>query len=437
MLGIDLFTFSPSPATEYANAQFTLMHEPNSDPSKPPFNPARCFALLYTSGTTGPPKGALYTCNNLVLGTKSYLDRLSLSTTDTWLHQMPAHWKGGFDFILAAAYAGACLEFCSAVFSPTWFWERMRRGGITAMVASPATLSGLKEQLDLIESRQEREECIRGLNEIRALSTGSMAVPDSVKDIWRKLRGGRPLVIMYGFTEAAGMMAMTDWRDIETRESSSGNCGTLAPGMEAKVNECGEICFKGPLLMKRYVSAQENVMSNVFDESGFYKSGDLGSISANGEVSIHGRANQDVIRSLGWKINALEVEDALRDHPSISNVFILGVADTEAGQRIAALIVRKRAVGTKSQNDFRLVALRKYLAVEKQLPAFKLPTLLRVIPHGQTLPTSDSGKPSKKKMEGVYFGSESVESGDVEVWDFKTKEDFPERPWDWEGRPPA
>jgi acyl-CoA synthetase (AMP-forming)/AMP-acid ligase II len=89
------------------------------------------------------------------------------------------------------------------------------------MVASPTTLSGLKEALDLIESREEREGCIRGLNEIRALSTGSMAVPDSVKDVWRKLRGGRPLVIMYGFTEAAGMMAMTDWRDLETREISS------------------------------------------------------------------------------------------------------------------------------------------------------------------------------------------------------------------------
>jgi acyl-CoA synthetase (AMP-forming)/AMP-acid ligase II len=120
-LGIDLFTFSPSPATEYANAQFTLMHESSKDPSKTPYNPTRGFALLYTSGTTGPPKGALYTCNSLVLGTQSYLDRLSLSTTDTWLHQMPAHWKGGFDFILAAAYTGACLEFCSSVFSPTWF----------------------------------------------------------------------------------------------------------------------------------------------------------------------------------------------------------------------------------------------------------------------------------------------------------------------------
>jgi hypothetical protein len=92
-----------------------------------------------------------------------------------------------------------------------------------------------------------------------------------------------------------------------------------------------------------------------------------------------------------------------------------------------------------SQKDFRLVALRKYLAIEKQLPAFKLPSLLRVIPHGEALPASDSGKPSKKKMEGVYFGSGSgaVESGEVEVWDFRTKEDFPERPWDWEGRPPA
>jgi hypothetical protein len=93
----------------------------------------------------------------------------------------------------------------------------------------------------------------------------------------------------------------------------------------------------------------------------------------------------------------------------------------------------------KSQKDFRLVALRKYLAIEKHLPAFKLPSLLRVIPHGAAIPASDSGKPSKKKMEGVYFGSGSgsAESGEVEVWDFRTKEDFPERPWDWEGRPPA
>ncbi|KAJ0423576.1 hypothetical protein BJY00DRAFT_278748 [Aspergillus carlsbadensis] len=58
------------------------------------------------------------------------------------------------------------------------------------------------------------------------------------------------------------------------------------------------------------------------------------------------------------------------------------------------------------------------------LPAFKIPSLLRVIAHGEALPASDAGKPSKKKMEEVYFGSGSVENWEVEVWDFKTKEEF-------------
>lgn len=158
---------------------------------------------------------------------KSYTARLSLSDKDKWLHQMPGHWKGGFDFLLAGVYAGARVEFAESVFSPEWFWERIscpslslalgedsvdREGGITCFLAAPGLLSALKEILDArAGNKHVYEAALAGLRGLRLLLTGSMRVPESLKEVWRDLLG-KEVVNMYGFTEASGMVSMTDSR---------------------------------------------------------------------------------------------------------------------------------------------------------------------------------------------------------------------------------
>ncbi|KAL4885810.1 hypothetical protein BJY04DRAFT_117626 [Aspergillus karnatakaensis] len=421
------YTSSPKPPFEHINFEL------DPDASTHFYNPTRGFALLYTSGTTGSPKGALYTCSSILRGTQNYESRLSLTSHDKWLHHSPAHWKGGFDFLLAGAYSGSLLEFCGSVFSPTYFWERVGRGGITCFLASPTLLASLKESLEQLDP-QGRKRALNGLKDVRALLTGSMRVPDSVKDEWRALRGGRELVNMYGFTEAGGMVSMTDWR---AKGAASDNCGPHFPDFELKIDEQGELCVKGPLLMKRYISTDPTVTPKAFDPEGFYKTGDMGKVTPDGEICIFGRANQDVVRFMGWKIQTSTLEDPLRTYPNITQTFVLGVSDPVYGQRVAALLLQNPTAESDHLQDLKLADLRRWLAIEKEVPAYKLPTLLKVIRQDEFKGTTDSGKPSKKKIGDVYFKDFQDGKGGIQVWDLGVKEEFPgDRAWDWEGRPP-
>lgn len=140
---------------------------------------------------------------------------------------------------------------------------------------------------------------------------------------------------------------------------------------------------------------------------------------------------------MGYKCTAADIEDPLRSYPGVSQPFVLGIDDPVMGQRVTALLLRKPMPEAEfSLGDLKLANLRWWLAVEKGLPAFKLPTLLRIIRSDTFTATTDSGKPSKKKIASAYFKPEDWDSKDVQVWDVATKEDFPgDRAWDWEGRP--
>lgn len=208
-LSLPHLSFAPSNPPDLSNIGFELVQESHDDPT---FSPDRGFCLLYTSGTTGPSKGALTSCRSVLKGMENYQRVLALSPSDKWLHHAPAHWKGGFDFQLVAAYTGASIEICNSVFSPGWFWERMQNsGGITCLQASPTLLTLIQERFDCIKGQGARQEALKGLRDIRIISTGSMRVQDWVKDSWRELLGGKELVNLYGMTEVAGMVSMTDW----------------------------------------------------------------------------------------------------------------------------------------------------------------------------------------------------------------------------------
>ncbi|KAL4804740.1 hypothetical protein BDV18DRAFT_161829 [Aspergillus unguis] len=452
-MGIRHISFQPSfKEDDIPQTQFEL----STDNTFPEYNPSRAFSLLYTSGTTGSPKGVLSSCGATVKGMEYYMGKLALSSKDNWLLRSPVHWKGGFDFLLAAVWSGGGVEFANSVFSPGWFWERMRLSTsisvdgsensdssakpITSFLGPPALLISLKETLDQIEDRDRREYelCLAGLRNLRFLLSGSMRVPESMKEVWRELLPGRELVNMYGFTEISGMVAMPDWR---AERVPADNCGAYSPDTIVKISDDGEICVKGERMMIRYISSDPSANSNAFDTDGFYKTGDLGRITADGEVLVFGRASQDVIRTNCYKLNSSDVEDPLRSYPGISQPFVLGVDDASLGQRVAALLLQRTTPGSKptaeaaALSNLSLADLRRWLAVEKGIPAFKLPALLRVLPQDEFRGTTDNGKPSKRVIARMYFDEGAVERGEVQVWDFKIKEDFTGRAWDWDGRP--
>ncbi|RDW68957.1 uncharacterized protein DSM5745_08717 [Aspergillus mulundensis] len=471
---------SPS---KLATLHFEQVESPSSN-GIPRFDEDRGFALLFTSGTTGSPKGVLSSSGSILKGTQYYQSNLSLTPRDTWLHHAPAHWKGGFDFLLAATYAGARIEFASSVFSPAWLLERIgatkpmrrARGPITCILALPSLLISVAEALEQIkrdEGQKEYEDAVQGVRDIRVFVSGSIRVPEWLKDVWRQeIIPGREVVNAYGFTEAAGMVAMTAWDAKGAVPKDC--CGPHNPDLSVKVTDSGEICVKGPLVMKRFVAANlkqiqirahapkrryisdnPDVMDNVFDADGYYKTGDMGTVSANGIVTVLGRANQDMIRTMGYRVNSADVEDPLRSYPGpprIAQAYVLGIEDAVNGQRVAALLLTQTQdaadsdaqsernsnsnSNSKSKSTIDLASLRHWLATEKKIPAYKLPAAVRVIRKEEFSGLTVSGKPSKKKIAGLYFGEEAMERGHVDMWDFAVQEDFGgHRAWDWEGRP--
>ncbi|KAB8228418.1 class I adenylate-forming enzyme family protein [Aspergillus alliaceus] len=355
---VNAYVLEPQPMKE-TDPQFVLCRD------KKKSNPEKGFSLLYTSGTTGLPKGVLYSRRSACIGFKAYADLMGLSSRDTWLHNQPLHWKRGFDFFLVCIFSGACVELCNQVYNPTWFWWRMRQGGVTIVYMAPMLLDSLVESLKTIQQNwlhMQYEEALNGLQNVRFLGSGSMRVPQSTKDTWRALRRGRPLVILYGTTEVAGLLSMTDWKS------------------NASVPPCNP-----------------HAMDDAFDGQGFFKTGDFGRIE-DGKVFVLGRRSQDVIRFLGRKIYGPEIEDALCEHPHVSRALVVGVAEPGVDQRLAALLVER--LGSPR---FCLLDLRRWLAIERGIPAFKLPTLLRTIPEGHPLPVTDSGKPMKSRISNDFL----------------------------------
>ncbi|KAJ5114935.1 hypothetical protein NUU61_000694, partial [Penicillium alfredii] len=441
---VPVFTFRPSRSRERAQSeegidtdafqpQFYSRHDATS--TIPGDNG---FVLLYTSGTTGPPKGVLHTrdsAHKLHPPTRaSHSKEVSQTMSETWLHHQPVHWGGGFMSMMKCLLMGTCLEFCGGVFSPAWLLDRLqdpRRPPVTGLFLSPPLLDAVASDLEglRLNAPDRYEGALEGIRGLRALSSGAMQVNPRQREVWASLRGGKPLMVLYGLTENFGIVAMTGWRG---SEESLESCGPCMPEVTVKIADDGEICIKTPVLFKKYLSPNPNIMDNVFDSDGFYRTGDIGRLEDD-RLFVLGRASQDVIRSHGWKIYALEVENALSQMDSVVQAIVLGVPDSHAGQRVAALLVyRVRDKGRASEFDFS--QLRETLAIQHGLQAYKLPTMLRILEPSDKVAVTVSGKPMKTRIRDMFFNEKAVACGEVQVWDSKSEEGVVgTRPFDWAG----
>ncbi|KAE8367661.1 hypothetical protein BDV27DRAFT_154806 [Aspergillus caelatus] len=427
-VGVQCFTFDPMQCLLKEDPTFVL----GSDDPCMSISMEKGFILLYTSGTTGPPKGVLHSRRGAVAGFRSLMSHMGMSPQDTWLLHSPVHWMGGVWQLFITVSAGACVEFCTSVFNPNWLMERLSAGDVSCMVMTPILLDTMEEKLHAARKAwpsSRHEAVMAGLRGLRILATGSMPVGPIRRAVWKNFRGGKPIVDLYGMTEELAMVARTSWEPDDATPLES--CGKPSELVTLKVNDDAELLIKSPALFTKYLSPNPEIMKGVFDSNGFYKTGDLARLEG-GYLFIHGRASQDVIRFSGWKIFAPEVEEALSSHPSVSQAIILGVSDPHTGQRVAALIIPKTDHATS--NGFDLATLRRWLSRERGVLEYKLPTVLRVLDPTQKYPVTSSGKPIKPRIREELFNEAELIHGCLEVWDLAVKEpDMAGRPFNWAG----
>lgn len=133
-------------------------------------------------------------------------------------------------------------------------------------------------------------------------------------------------------------------------------------------------------------------------------------------------------------MHAPEIEEALNSHPLISRSIVVGVSDPTINQQVAALLVpRNMSTSQKSSPTLSLETLRKWLALDRGLSMYKMPTLLRIVGPNEDVPLTVTDKPIKGTIRDSFFNETEIASGKVEAWDLAVIEEFGQRPFDWAG----
>jgi len=358
----------------------------------PDINPDRRAMILYTSGTTNLPKGVVSTHQNIQFQIEALVKAWSWEKDDHILNILPLHHVHGIINVLSCAlWSGACCEFLPK-FNAKEVWGKFGELQLTLFMAVPTIYFKLIAFWDEA-SREDQERMSASVKSLRLMVSGSAALPVPVMEKWRSI-SGHTLLERYGMTEI-GMALSNSY----TGERRPGFVGLPLPGVDIRLvdqqeknvqlsGQPGEIQVKGPGVFKEYWQ-KTKATADAYTTDGWFKTGDI-AIFQNGMFKILGRDSVDIIKSGGYKISALEIEDVLRTYPGIRECAVVGLADPEWGEIIgASLIIDKEHL------DFDL--LKTWL--KTQLPGYKVPRKFII---QEELPRNTLGKVTKKVLR-KYF----------------------------------
>ena len=348
-------------------------------------NPEDPVAIMYTSGTTGVPKGVMLDHLGLINKSLASAMRQRLTGEDRLCLFIPLfHMFGNTCIALTGLLSGATLVMPSLAFDPSKILKAIHKEKATAVYASPSMMIAL---LDHPEFRKKQWASVK-----RGIIGGAPCPMELMKRIVQDV-GVSNLAVGYGITETSSWITMTHPGDpLELRASTIGTpleCSQVkivnpASGRAVPPNTQGELCIKG-LLMKGYYKMPAATASAV-DKQGWFHSGDLGEIDEKGYVRITGRL-KDVILRAGVPINPAEVEEILYSLPEVSEVQVFGFPHEDLGQEVAAWIKLKK--GAKFTRE----DLARY--VKRKIDKAKAPHYFKFV---KEFPMTRSGKIQKFKL---------------------------------------
>jgi malonyl-CoA/methylmalonyl-CoA synthetase len=223
--------------------------------SDAPLDDRSAGVVIFTSGTTGKPKGAVLRRSYTHYTAEAIGEGYDIGHADVLLHVLPVHHTTGLGTsFFPWMVAGGCIEFRSGSFSPEWIWNRWLQGGITVFSGVPTIFMRLKwyfEQHIASLPSDQKERYIAAANQLRVLKCGSSALQKDVQVFWTNLRNGRPILTRYGATEFPGCIKVPSGIDPTTLPA---NCvGMVVPGVEVKLSEgeTGELLVKSPYMFSR------------------------------------------------------------------------------------------------------------------------------------------------------------------------------------------
>ncbi|MCU0515568.1 MAG: acyl-CoA synthetase [Oscillatoria sp. Prado101] len=352
---------------------------------------SRRALILYTSGTTGKPKGVVTTHQNIQAQVTSLIDAWEWTSDDRILHFLPLHHIHGIINVLTCAlWAGAECHMLPKFDSQT-VWNRIAGGDFTLFMAVPTIYVKLIAAWEAADSERKKS-MSAGCAKMRLMISGSAALPVKVLEKWQSI-SGHFLLERYGMTEI-GMALSNPLHG----KRLPGYVGTPLPQVEVRlVDESGnlvppgtpgEIQVKGPGVFLEYWQKPAATAKSFRD--GWFCTGDLAAF-LDDSYRILGRISVDIIKTGGYKVSALEIEEVLRTHPAIQDCAVVGVADPEWGERVCAALVLQPA------SDMTLDPLRNW--AKERLATYKVPSKILAV---EELPRNAMGKVTKPAVAQLF-----------------------------------
>lgn len=396
--------------------------------------------ILYTSGTTGKPKGVVLSHRNLDAQINSISNAWQIDDKDCVLHVLPLHHFHGVVNGLACPLNAGSKIVMLPQFESNSVWTYLlnvnlpMRDRISVFMAVPTIYALLIQEYDKIfASNLQMSDYIKThcKNKIRLMISGSAPLPLTIFRKWESITGHK-LLERYGMTEC-GMALSNPYFQDKTRDRRPGSVGRPLPHVEVKITESGnpkntliqckgelgkdlwsksdgpvfeskttetneskyisgDLYIRGPTVFKEYYKRPEETKKEF--EQGWFKTGDTAAYE-DGYFKILGRSSVDIIKSGGYKLSALEIESKLLEHPKIQDISVVALPDETWGSKVAALIV------VKDEQVLEVEELKEWAA--NKLASYSFPTVIKFVEY---VPKNAMGKVNKKELVQNAFTDE-------------------------------
>jgi acyl-CoA synthetase (AMP-forming)/AMP-acid ligase II len=380
---------SPSTVPQLPVAELASGAEsPTAPPKISENDPA---VVIFTSGTTGAPKGAVLTHRALIALQHTLLHRTHLLADgavrerppETTLQTAPLFHIGGVQAMLRSLITGSTMVLTAGRFNPALVLEIIERHNVQRWGAVPTMVTRVLDHPDLEH---------RNVRSLRSVSLGGSPVPvgllDRIRAAFPSSRNGVGKI--YGLTEAGGTLTAASGADLANRP---GTVGRPLPLTEIRIDSpcsgaVGEILARSATQMDGYWGAPDE---GVIDSEGWIHTGDLGYLDADNYLYVVGRSKEVIIRG-GENVASAHVEERLLEHPDVLECAVVGLPNADLGEEVAAVVV------VRPNPTIDPVGLAAFL--RDSLAYFEIPSRWWI--HDGPLPCNDSGKVDKQRLAATW-----------------------------------
>ena len=353
----------------------------------------RAGSMMYTSGTTGNPKGVVYSHRSMVLHTFGAMmaDTLGVCESDVILPVVPMFHANAWGLAHAAVATGATMVMPGANLSAPALADLLESEKVTLAAGVPTIWMGVLAELEG-----------RDVSSLRAIPCGGSAVPKTLSEGFREATG-LPLLQAWGMTETSPLAAVCGIKstmahlDDDAKADIRTGVGLITPGVDFRIVDTetdteqpwdgasrGELQVQGPWIARSYYNDERANQS--FTDDGWLKTGDVATCDAEGYIRLVDRT-KDLIKSGGEWISSVELENEIMAHPQVAEAAVIGVTSTKWGERAMACVVA--AEGAELSSDDILTWL------DGRVPKWWMPDRVEFI---DEVPKTSVGKFSKKTL---------------------------------------